>query len=256
LRVYGLTTSDREFAAVRLSGAVCLAGGLLCLSLKLFCQNYGRILVSILLSYFYRETRPGMSDQLGEDVQAETAQAWDSVRRVREPLAWALLVIAAIAVLVSAWQLFGLPGAPVATAPRPVTQVVPVAPGAPVTGAPSPVAVTTFGLRASVVAPQFVAGGIFTLPVLSVLLVAFAGGVTDRARQVVQAAVSILAIALGLGVLSWLGALGAHVRQGVWFIFDATDLAAVAAALIFTVAVLRSRALRPLTPDKDDQAPG
>jgi hypothetical protein len=239
--------------------------------LKLFCQNYGRILVSILLSYFYRETRPGMSDQLGEDVQAETAQAWDSVRRVREPLAWALLVIAAIAVLVSAWQLFGLPGAPVATAPRPVTQVVPVAPGAPVTtapspvavvpgapvtGAPSPVAVTTFGLRASVVAPQFVAGGIFTLPVLSVLLVAFAGGVTDRARQVVQAAVSILAIALGLGVLSWLGALGAHVRQGVWFIFDATDLAAVAAALIFTVAVLRSRALRPLTPDKDDQASG
>ena len=36
------------------------------------------------------------------------------------------------------------------------------------------------------------------------------------------------------------------------FIFDATDLAAVAAALIFTVAVLRSRALRPLTPQLMD----
>jgi hypothetical protein len=107
--------------------------------------------------------------------------------------------------------------------------------------------VTTFGLRASAVAPQFVAGVVFTLPVLAVILVAFAGGVTDRARQVVQAAVSIQAVALGLGVLSWLGALGTHVRQGVWFIFDAADLAAVAAALAFTVAVLRSRALRPLT---------
>lgn len=202
-----------------------------------------------------------MSDQLGEDVPPETAQAWDSVRRVREPVAWALLVIAAIAVLVSAWQLFGLPGnglpagpvarvssravapaAPVTTASSPVA----VTPSAPVTAAPSPGAVMpgTFGFRASAVAPQFVGGGIFTLPVLSVILVAFAGGLTDRARQVVQAAVSVLAVALGLGVLSWLAALGAHSRPRVWFIFDATALAAVAAALVFAVAVLRSRALR------------
>jgi hypothetical protein len=189
-----------------------------------------------------------MSDQLGEDVPAETAQAWDSVRRVRKPVAWILLVVTAIWVLVSAWQLFGLPGAPVPAPPHPVA--VPV--GAPVAHAPSPVAVTTFGLRASVVAPQFVAGGIFTLPVLAVILVAFAGGLTDRARQVVQAAVAIQAVALGLGLLSWLGALGGHVRQGVWFIFDAADLAAVAAALVFTVAVLRSRALRPLTRQSED----
>jgi hypothetical protein len=189
-----------------------------------------------------------MSDQLGEEVPSETARAWGSVRRVREPVAWILLVVTAIWVLVSAWQLFGLPGAPVPAPPRPVA--VPV--GAPVTHAPSPVAVTTFGLRASVVAPQFVAGGIFVLPVLAVILVAFAGGLTDRARQVVQAAVAIQAVTLGLGVLSWLGALGGHMRQGVWFIFDATDLAAVAAALIFTVAVLRSRALRPLTPQSED----
>jgi hypothetical protein len=194
-----------------------------------------------------------MSDQLAEDMPSETAQAWDGVRRVREPVAWALLVVAAIAVLVSAWQLFGLPGnglpagpvatsAPATTAPSPVA----VTPSAPVNTAPSPVAVTpgTFGFRASAVAPQFVAGGIFILPVLSVILVAFAGGLTDRARQVVRTAVSIQAVALGLGVLSWLGALSAHLRQGVWFIFDATDLAAVAAALIFTVAVLRSHALR------------
>jgi hypothetical protein len=188
-----------------------------------------------------------MSDQLGEEVPAETARAWDSVRRVREPVAWILLVVTAIWVLVSAWQLFGLPGAPV---PAPPPVAVPV--GAPVTHAPSAVAVMTFGLRASVVAPQFVAGGIFVLPVLAVILVAFAGGLTDRARQVVQAAAAIQAVALGLGVLSWLGALGGHMRQGVWFIFDAADLAAVAAALVFAVAVLRSRALRPLPRQSGD----
>jgi hypothetical protein len=205
-----------------------------------------------------------MNGQLGEEVPPETARAWDSVRRVREPTAWILLVVTAIWVLVSAWQLFGLPGAPVPAPPHPVPApphpvAVPV--GAPVTHAPSPVAVTTFGLRASAVAPQFVAGGIFVLPVLAVILVAFAGGLTDRARQVVQAAVAIQAVAVGLGLVSWLGALGGHVRQGVWFIFYATDLVAVAAALIFTVAVLRSRALRPLTPQvmdfaDDDEGPG
>jgi hypothetical protein len=200
-----------------------------------------------------------MSDQLGKDMPSETAQAWDSVRRVREPIAWALLVIVAVAVLVSAWQLFGLPGnglpagpvahvasravapgAPVTTAPSPGA----VAPGAPVTAAPSPVAVASFGWRASAVAPQFVTGGIVTLTVLAVILVAFAGGLTDHARQVVQTAVSVLAVALGFGVLSWLAALGGHSRPGVWFIFVATDLAAAAAALVFAVAVLRSHALR------------
>jgi hypothetical protein len=54
-------------------------------------------------------------------------------------------------------------------------------------------------------------------------------------------------------------------RQGVWFIFIATDLAVVAAALIFTVAVLRSRALTPQLTDfadddedlaDDDEDPG
>lgn len=195
---------------------------------------------------------PGMSDQLGEEAPAETAQAWDSVRRVREPVAWILLVVTAIWVLVSAWQLFGLPGAPVPVPVPAAARSVAVPVGAPVTHTPSPVPVTTFGLRASTVAPQFVAGGIFVLPVLAVILVAFAGGLTGRARQVVQAAVAIQAVALALGVLSWLGALGGHMRQGVWFIFDAADLAAVAAALIFTVAVLRSRALRPLTPQSGD----
>jgi hypothetical protein len=210
-----------------------------------------------------------MSDQLGQDVPSETAQVWDSVRRVREPIAWTFLVLTAIWVLISVWELFGLPGAPV----------------------PSPFPVTTFAIRASVVAPQFVALGIVALPVVSVILVAFAGGLTDHARQVVQTAISILAVALGLGVLSWLGALHAHtpapvassapvavpapvsspvpvsspapvagpapaggspLRPGIWFIADAADLAVAATALVFTVAVIRSRELRSLTSQLGD----
>ena len=190
-----------------------------------------------------------MSDQLGNGAPSATAQAWDSVRRFREPLAWMLLVIVAVAVLVSAWQLMGLPGAGLPGAQVLLHSAAPVpVPAGSSSPAPVPTTlttVTTFGPRASAVAQQFDTGGIVTLLVLSVILVAFAGSLTSRARLVVQTAVSILAVTLGLGWISWLGALGAHLRPGVWFIFDALDLAAVAAALIFSVAVLRSQALRP-----------
>jgi hypothetical protein len=199
-----------------------------------------------------------MADRLGKEVPSQTARAWDSVRRVREPVAWTLLVITALAVLVTAWQLIGLPGAGLPGPPVLHTSPVLVTPGSSpaASAAASPAGGPAFALRASAVAPQFVAGGIITLPVLSVILAAFAGGVTDRARQVVQAAVTIQGVALGLGLLSWLGAFGGHVRPGVWFIFDAIGLAALAAALVFTVAVLRSPGLQPLTPQPMDGGEG
>jgi hypothetical protein len=180
-----------------------------------------------------------MDDQRRDEAPSGTAQAWDSVRRLREPVAWTLLVLTAIGLLIGAWQLFGMPGTPPITAPGPV----------PVTG---PVPAATFGLRAAAVAPQFVAGGIFLLPILSVVLVAFTGGLTDRARQVVQTAISIQAVTLGLGLLSWLAALGAHVRPGIWFFSYATDLAIVATGLVFTAAVRRSQALRLPMPQFED----
>jgi len=49
--VLGPTTSDREFAVVRLSAAVRLAGGLLYLSLKLFLPKLGGEFWSV---FFYR----------------------------------------------------------------------------------------------------------------------------------------------------------------------------------------------------------
>jgi hypothetical protein len=170
--------------------------------------------------------RSVVDDQQREETPPEAVQAWDSVRRVREPLAWTLLALAAIGLVISAWELFGLPGAPVI-------------------GAGGPVRETTFAYRAAAEAPGFVAVGIIALPVLAVILVAFAGGLTDRARQVVRTAVWIQVVALGLGVLSLLGALGLRSLPGIWFIADTRDIAFAAAALVFTAAVSRSQPLRP-----------
>jgi hypothetical protein len=171
-----------------------------------------------------------MSEQLGEEVSAEPADPWGTVRRAREPLAWILLACVAIAVLVSALQLFGLVGVPV----------------------PVPQNGATLGVRASAVAPQFVTGGIFLLPVVSVILVTFAGGLLDRARDVVLAAASIQAVTLLLGVVGLEAAAGSRLRPGAWLVFDAVDLVAVAAALVFTIAVLRSQALRLVRPQWAD----
>ncbi len=60
-----------------------------------------------------------MDDQR-QEAPLETAQAWDSARRLREPVAWTLLVLTAIGLLISAWLLFGMPGSPPITAPSPL----------------------------------------------------------------------------------------------------------------------------------------
>jgi hypothetical protein len=168
-----------------------------------------------------------MSDQLGDDVSSESAQAWDAARRVREPIAWALLAFTAIYVLVGACQLFNLAGA-----------------GDTVPALPFPLRVNGFALRASATVPVFVAAIVIAPPVLSVVLVAFSGGLTDHARQVVQTTVAVQAVTFVLGVISVAGAAGIS-RPGSWFILEAAVLAIAATALIFTGAVLRSQPLRP-----------
>jgi hypothetical protein len=184
-----------------------------------------------------------MDNQLREETPLTVAQAWENARRFREPIAWALLGLAAIGLLIGAWELLNLPGTPPVATP---------AVAAPVGAVPAPPSAITFAIRASAVAPQFVADDIFALPIISVLLVAFAGGLTNRARQVVETAIGIQAVAVGLGLLTWLAALGGHVRGHIWFVTDARELATVAAGLIFTVAVRQSRALRPLTPQFEE----
>jgi hypothetical protein len=186
--------------------------------------------------------RYGVDDQPREDAPSEATQPWASTLRVREPVAWTLLVLTAIGMLVTAGQLLGIVGAP-----------IPVATPVPVTSSGS-VVVATFALRASAVGPQFVDFGFVVMAVLSVVLVAFAGGLTDRARQVGQTALSIQAVGLALGVVTWLAALGAHSRPGPWFIFFAVDLAVAATALTFIAAVMRSPALQLPTPRYQDVA--
>lgn len=162
-----------------------------------------------------------MSGRHGADVQSGTAQAWDSVRRVREPVAWALLFLTTIIVLVSAGQLFNVPG----------TRIL-------VIGGPAP---TPFAIRA--IATQFTGATVIVPPVLSVVLVAFSGGLTKHARQVLKAAAAVQAATLVLGLIGLAGAAGTQ-RVVSWFILDGAGLAITATALIFTAAVIRSQAVR------------
>jgi hypothetical protein len=101
-----------------------------------------------------------------------------------------------------------------------------------------------------VLTPQFVAAIVVVPPVLSVVLVAFSGGLTEHARQVLKAAAVVQAVGLVIGVISLVGAVGSH-QFGSWFIFEGAGLAIVAAALIFTTAVTRSQAVRSLAPRSD-----
>jgi hypothetical protein len=206
-------------------------------------------------------------DDHQREERSEIAQAWDTVRRVREPIAWTLLALTAIIVLVSACQLFNLAGAkipvsgPVAvhsvqvgSTPVPVpvgsTPVpVPVSPSsAPAPAGPNPAPVSAFDLRASAVAPQFIDLAVQAMPVLAVVLVAFCGGPTERARQVIQTAAVVLAAAFVLGLISLEGAAASHTRPGTWFFLEVPGLAITAAALAFTGAVMWSRSFRLLAP--------
>ena len=55
-------------------------------------------------------------DQVSGEVPPGFARPWDSLRWLREPLAWTLLALAALIVLVSACQLFHLAGATIPVA--------------------------------------------------------------------------------------------------------------------------------------------
>ena len=192
------------------------------------------------------QMRPGMDESAGS-APPNAVKGWDGALRLREPIAWVLLALAAVGVAVGAWELFGLPGSPRIAVP--IAVAVPASAGAGAGAGAAPIAsvtaASTFAVRASAVAPQFVAAELFALPIVSIVLVAFAGGLTDRARRVVDAALALQIVTLGLGLSSWLATFGAHQRAGIWFVADASELAILAAALAFTVALRRSPALRP-----------
>ncbi len=120
--------------------------------------------------------------------------------------------------------------------------------GAKIPGVLSPVPVSAFALRASFVVAQFIAAMVIAPPVLSVVLVAFSGGLTEHARQVVKTAAVVQAVTFVLGVISRAGTAASHTRPASWFLLAAPGVALVLTALIFTGAVLWSRELRSLAP--------
>lgn len=81
---------------------------------------------------------------------------------------------------------------------------------------------------------------------LSVVLVAFSGGLTSHARQVLKAAAAVQAGTLILGTVSVAGIVGATAvsQTASSYISQAAGLAIEATALIFTAAVTRSQAVR------------
>src|SRR5215469_17409283 len=102
---------------------------------------------------------------------------WDNARRVREPIAWILLLIVTVGMAMGFWTLVGLPGGPYSG-----DNVV------------EPRALLAVNYFCDVYAA--------ILPILAVLLVTFAGGLTRRAGRLITAAAGVQALAVGLGVIS------------------------------------------------------
>ena len=137
-----------------------------------------------------------------------------------------LLLVAAIAqIVIGVWTLSGLPGGPAVASQS----------GFIVGGATT----APFWLRATEAMPNLVQLTVTALPVAAVLLVAFAGCSPRAARRVTLAAVIVQTVALVLGLIAWVAALGETNRWTAisWVV----EIAVAVAGLVLTSAFLRWR---------------
>jgi hypothetical protein len=170
---------------------------------------------------------------------------WDNARRVREPIAWILLIIVTVGMALGVWTLAGLPGAP--TIGDGVVQT-----------------------RALLAVNYFSDVYAAILPILAVLLVTFAGGLTKQAGRLITVAAGVQALAVALGVISLViasqdgiepagphapaGAVSESIQISNWdYLSDGRGIAVVAAGLIVSLAILRSHAAGRL-PDNSQVA--
>jgi hypothetical protein len=161
---------------------------------------------------------------------------WENARRVREPIAWMLLIIVTVGLALGIWTLTGLPGGPII--------------GDRVVQARALLAMNYFGDVYAAI-----------LPMLAVLLVTFAGGPTKRAGRLITAAAGVQALAVGLGIISLVietqggsQPAGPHAPASVvtatiqisnlTYVSQGRGIALVAAGLILSLAILRSPAVR------------
>jgi hypothetical protein len=136
-----------------------------------------------------------------------------------------LLLVAAVAqIVIGVWTLSGLPGGPTVSGPGFIVGGATAAP---------------FWLRATEAMPNLVQLTVTALPVAAVLLVAFAGCSPRAARRVTLAAVIVQTVALVLGLIAWVAALGETNRWTAisWVV----EIAVAVAGLVLTSAFLRWR---------------
>jgi hypothetical protein len=154
----------------------------------------------------------------------------NEAQRVREPVALLLLAAMALSVVVGLWTLLS---AQSQLFDRLVTSV--------------PGGGLNFGDRALDAFGYFGAIYITALPVAAVVLATLTGGKVRRAREITLGAAVLQAAALILSVICWLAAFGSDLSTAgktQSFIGGLVSLIVAAAALMFTLAVLRAAELQ------------
>jgi hypothetical protein len=161
------------------------------------------------------------------------------LRRVRQYVAWLLVVAAGVLVVIAAWQLLGLPEPSSGS----VGAIEGASPGASSSFSHTTVVFygLTFAQRGLTAIPGLVSVDVTVLPVAAVLLAA-ARPPVPAARRLALTAVTIQAVALTLALVGWVAALRTFVQWEA--LTTAAELVVAGAGLILTIAVLRSPALR------------
>jgi hypothetical protein len=155
------------------------------------------------------------------------------VQRVREPAALLLLAGTALSVIGGVWVLL--------SSQNQLLDAINFGTGANVGAG------LNFGDRSLQAFSYFGAVYVTALPVVAVILATLAGAKVARAREITMAATVLQALALVLGVVAWLGAFGSHLTTSgktQSFVIDLGCIAVSVAALLFTLAVMRSSELQ------------
>jgi hypothetical protein len=154
----------------------------------------------------------------------------NEAQRVREPAALLLLAAMALSVIVGLWTLLSAQS-------QLFDRLVTSLPGGGL----------NFGDRALEAFGYFAAIYITALPVAAVVLATLTGGKVSRAREITLGAAVLQAAALVLSVICWLAAFGSDLSTSgktQSFFGGLVSLIVAAAALMFTLAILRSAELQ------------
>ena len=158
----------------------------------------------------------------------------NEAQRVREPVAWLLLAGMALSLIVGVWTLLSAQNQLFDRVAQLSVRF-------------------NFGDRALQAFGNFGAIYVTALPVAAVILATLTGQKLAKAREVTLAAALLQAAAIVLSVVCWLAAFGSDLTTAgktQSFFVNAVSIVVAAAALMFTLAVLRASELqaRPAVP--------